>query len=711
MDSIRTLLHRIATEHDFALLETLRDASVWNQWPLEARHALALLFAEYAATALTGPRLEETFTLAESLAPDCPLLANRRATMLTSSAASIENLENAHLAFKQAYKLDPAGSLIAWEPWADTLRRLAVVHQESHYAYEALTYYTKARQTTAAPEKLGRIYYHMALCHHLVGQLSEEAAELTAALELIELARTVQFNTFCIELLHAETLATLSRLLKRPDLSYTALQHALAASNTPEMQKLSQQALHCHHLIATLATSFYKQNHDTALFSLAYEHFDAALRLIPNAQELHLDCAQFLLFSGKTCQEVAVLQEALTHFTKSGINTQEDSPALADWAEAEILLGSFTEDLRHLRSAEKKTNVCIKARATDSSSTLLSTPSATPLPTPSARAISLHALLLTELGRYFSDPNYYQNALNLLKEAPLEYSEDPNIYLSGANAYFGLGEITRDAALLEKACLFYSQVVEHNGEETLHLYNDWASASLRLGELKEEPAAIEKAVQLFETALAIGEKTSLSGVTPTEAFLDCLYSYGCALDGLGDYSQEINHYEKAVHVLSSVLITSPEHLHARYNLALSLSHLGEVTQDIEPLKKAIELFTLLTQDDPEDESSWQEWGISLIHLAEALQDPGRPEESRDLLHDAESKLLQAASLGNPRAYYYLACAHSLLENPALSIHYLQRAAQEKCLPTAQQLVEEDWLANLRTDPSFLLLLEQLPTDN
>lgn len=706
MDSIRTLLYQIATEHDFALLETLRDASVWNQWPQEARHALALLFAEYAASSLTGERLEETFTLAEQLAPDCPLLANRRATMLTSSTATIENLENAHRAFQQAYKLDPAGSLIAWEPWADTLRRLAILHQESQYAYEALTYYTQAKQTTACSKNLGRIYYHMALCHHLLGQLSEEASELTVALEMIELARKAQFNLFCIELLHAETLSTLSRLLKRSDLSYTALQHALNAANAPEMKKLTQQALHCHHLIATVATFLYQQNYDTSLFSLAYEHFDAALRLLPTCQELHLDCARFLLFSGKTCQEVAVLQEALVHFTKSGISTQEASRDLANWAEAEILLGSLTEDLRHLRSAEKKTTICVKASPIDPTALSMA-----PSSTPSACAVALHALLLTELGRYFSEPSYYQTALNLLKESFLEYSEDPNIYFSSANAYFGLGELTKDVLLLEKACLFYSQVIEHRGEESLHFYNDWASASLRLGELKEDAAAIEKAVELFEKALELGESLQLGGPAPTEVFLDCLYSYGCALDGLGDYSQEISHYEKAVHVLSSVLIASPQHLHARYNLATSLSHLGEVTQDIEPLRKAVELFTLLTQDDPEDEAAWQEWGVALIHLAEILQDPGRPEESINLLCDAELKLLQAASLGNPRSYYYLACTHSLLKNSSLSIHYLQRAAQEKCLPTAKQLVEEDWLANVHHDPHFLLLLQQLPPDN
>ena len=253
-------------------------------------------------------------------------------------------------------------------------------------------------------------------------------------------------------------------------------------------------------------------------------------------------------------------------------------------------------------------------------------------------------------------------------------------------------------------------VLESGGEDSLHLYSNWASALLRLGEVSEQESPIEASTHMFELALRTGEKMYLGGETPTDSFLDCLYSYGCALDYLGDYSQEYYYYEKAVHTLSSVLIARPDHPNARYNLAICLSHLGETTQDIEPLRKAIDLFVLLTQEDPEDETAWQEWGLALVHLAEILQDPGRPEESQSLLKDAESKLLQAAALGHSRAYYYLACVHSLLQNKEIALFHLQRAAQEKSLPSLKQLAEEEWLDPLRDETAFHSLLAELSTD-
>lgn len=692
MDFTHALLHQIAAKHDFARLEALRDMSVWIEWPDEARHALALLFAEYAASSLKGEARNETFSLAELLAPGCPLLATRRAIMLSSQQNDVDSLENALLAFEKAQKLDPEGSFISWYAWGDALRHLATLKKESKYAEEALIRYEKACQTTNDEATLSHIYYNMALCYCLLGELSEEASEISTALEMLELAGNTHVDPVSIELLYAKGLSLLSRLLKRPDLSLNGMQRVTDLISTLKIPLLPRQELQCHRLLATLSSTLYKHSYDTALFSIAYQHFDHATQFLPNCVGLHLEFAQFLLFAGKVCQDLAVLQKALEHFAKSGIDTKHPSSLLMDFVEAELLMGGHTENLQLLRSAEKKMTLCINAQPHD------------------PRTISLYTLLLSELGRYFTNPVYYNTALALLEEGFTHHPNHPSLYLSSAQVYLGLGELSKEESYLQKACHAYSMVLEHQGDETLLFYDDWASTLLRLGTLNEDAEVIEKAVHLFEKAIEVGESMHIGGAEPTDPFLNCLYSYGCALDCLGDYSQEIAHYEKAIHILSTVLVANPQHPHARYNLAVSLSHLGEVTQDIEPLRKSIELFTLLTQDDSEDEAAWQEWGVALIHLAEILQDPGRPEESKDLLKDAETKLLRSAYLGNPRAYYFLACVYSLAHNGEMSLHYLQRAAVEKCLPTPDQLAEEEWLEYLQQEPSFHNFLTQLSSD-
>lgn len=687
MDSIRTLLHRISTDRDFALLETLRDASVWGHWPQEARHALALLFADHAARRLRGNLVEETFALAESMAPDCPLVATRRA-MMHSCDINVESLQRAHAAFKQAYKRDPEGSLVFWEAWGNTLRMLALLQKDVNYAEEALCYYEKARKTTNHPEKLGRLFYHMAVCYYFLGETSEEAQEFTKALEMLEHALAAHFDHPCVNLLEAQCLSQLSLLLNRADLLQTALQRAMDVEVHLKSLSLHEQLL-CTHLIATLATHCYKYTYDVSFFSLAHEYFNRALPLAPSPQVLHLELAQFLLLVGRICHEASVIKEALVHFAKSEIDMQAPSLPLADFAEGELILASYTEDLSYLRSAEKKMLACMH--------TLFSDP----------RVLSLHTLVLVELGRYFSDSAYFETALRLLKE-PLETLPDqPSLWLSCAQVYLGLGDLTKKASFWRKACHAFGMVIECAGEETLHIYTDWAATLLRLGEIYDDPASIEKAVKLFETAITLGEKWQLGGAHPTQPFLDCLYSYGCALDCLGDCCQEILHYEKAIQVLSSVLIACPEHPFVRYNLAVTLCHLGEMTQDIEPLRKSIELFMLLTQEDPEDDIAWHEWGLALMHLAQILQDPGRPEEAESILLDAALKLLRAASLGNPRAHYYLACLYSLLENDQLAFFYLRKAIEEKCVPAIEQLVEEEWLKFVQADPAFQELLKQL----
>lgn len=687
MDSIRTLLHRISADRDFALLETLREPSVWEQWPQEARHALALLFADHAARRLSGTLVEETFALAESMAPDCPLLATRRAMML-SSDINVESLQRAHAAFKQAYQRDPEGSLVCWEAWGDTLRMLGTLQKDASLVEEALCYYEKARKSTSHLGKLGRLFYHTAVCYYFLGEISEEAQEFSKALEMLEHALAAHFEHSCVTLLQAQCLSQLSLLLNRADLLHAALQRAMDAEIHLKSLSSEQQLL-CIHLIAALATRCYKHTYDVSFFSLAHDYFNRALPLTPFPQTLHLELAQFLLLVGRICHEGSVIKEALAHFAKSEIDMQVPSFELADFAECELILASYTEDLSYLRSAEKKTLTCMR--------TLFSDP----------RVLSLHTLVLVELGRYFSDSAYFETALKLLEE-PLETLPDqPSLWLSVAQAYLGLGDLTKRGAYWRKACHAFGMVIECAGEETLHIYTDWAATLLRLGEIYDDSASIEKAVKLFETAIALGEKWQLGGAHPTQSFLDCLYSYGCALDCLGDCSQEILHYEKAIQVLSSVLIACPEHPFVRYNLAVTLCHLGEMTQDIEPLRKSIELFTLLTQEDPEDDIAWHEWGLALMHLAQILQDPGRPEEARSILLDAELKLLRAASLGNPRAHYYLACLYSLLENDRLAFFYLRKAIEEKCVPAVEQLVEEEWLKSVQADPAFQELLKQL----
>ena len=595
MDSTRTLLHQIAVDRDFAKLENLREPRIWEEWSQEARHALALLFAEYAASSLKGTQVEETFALANSLAPDCPLLAMRRAKMLSLNHKDVGALEQALLAFEQAHKLDPEGSFISWETWGNTLLHLADSPKRKQARQEALRLYEKAVKTTNDPKSLSRLYYNITLCHTLLGEHSEETSELSTALNMLELVDPAHVDYFHIELLHGRILANLSRLLNRPDLSFNALQRlSLNLANVKTPFSLSK-GLHCHHLLATHASFLYKNTYNTELFSLAYQNFKDALKIKANCPEIHLEFAQLLLFAVRICQDQAMLEEALACFDKSNIDTEQASPALLDWIDAELIMGSHTDDLQILRSAEKKLMVCLKAQPHD------------------PRVISLYTVLLAELGHYFNNVMHFNTALAFIEEAFTHHPNHPSLWMSSALIYLALSGQTRDLSFTEKACHAYSMVVEHHGEETMDLY-DGLGRPLHLSTFTDDLTHLEKSVELFEKALEIGDLCNLAEPIPPLPLSTVSTAMAAAWIVL----------ERSRTRLHTMKRPSPSFLrwlwqittfHARYNLAVSLAHLGEIAQDLDSLRKASDTFFLLTQRSPENKMAWREPGrVTLIHF-------------------------------------------------------------------------------------------------
>ena len=68
--------------------------------------------------------------------------------------------------------------------------------------------------------------------------------------------------------------------------------------------------------------------------------------------------------------------------------------------------------------------------------------------------------------------------------------------------------------------------------------------------------------------------------------------------------------------------------------------------------------------------------------------------------DAELKLTQAIKAGNLQGYYQLACLFSLLEQPDKSLSFLMKTESFQALPPIDELLEDDWLENLRSSSSF-----------
>jgi hypothetical protein len=78
-----------------------------------------------------------------------------------------------------------------------------------------------------------------------------------------------------------------------------------------------------------------------------------------------------------------------------------------------------------------------------------------------------------------------------------------------------------------------------------------------------------------------------------------------------------------------------------------------------------------------------------------------------LYMDAEIKITQAGTLGNVGAYYNLACLYSIVGRTYESMELIQKALFSRSLPSLEELLEDDWLENLRSTSAFVQFFNDL----
>jgi len=187
-------------------------------------------------------------------------------------------------------------------------------------------------------------------------------------------------------------------------------------------------------------------------------------------------------------------------------------------------------------------------------------------------------------------------------------------------------------------------------------------------------------------------------------------NYGCALDSLGEFSGEEEHYELAVQMLTQVFIADPSHYDACYNLGVALTHLGEAVYELEYYNKAIELFSMVTGRDSEDDMAWNEWGMALLTMSDLMEDQTNKSAVETLRDSAKRKLLKAASLGNIASFYNLATLYAISGEYELAVRYLERSAEHGALPPVDEMLSDEWLEKFCSTEIFKEFLRSFPED-
>src|SRR5690606_38851680 len=75
--------------------------------------------------------------------------------------------------------------------------------------------------------------------------------------------------------------------------------------------------------------------------------------------------------------------------------------------------------------------------------------------------------------------------------------------------------------------------------------------------------------------------------------------------------------------------------------------------------------------------------------------------------DAEEKISKAGHLGNEDAYYLLAALYSILGRLYESMTLIEKALSIRALPSLEDLLEDEWLENLRSTGAFASFISEL----
>lgn len=420
------------------------------------------------------------------------------------------------------------------------------------------------------------------------------------------------------------------------------------------------------HLSNALST-LYAYSHDEDHFIQANECFQTAINFASHLPDIWLKWALLLGDSGRKLKDSKRLSASLEKCQKALRLATDKSPVYALMAESLATLGVLTDRLELIHEGQNKLSQLGENHLYHH-----------------AEGICLHAL-----GDYFNDLDYYYQAIESFQAGlSLDRTSDALWYALG-HTYYTVAKIEDEPKSFEKAARFFSRALNLKIRSVYHF--SFAISLSRCAEIAKDEPTMQQAVFHFEQALHI-QKNAIY------LYPEWMFEYASALDSLADYNDNEEHYIKAIEILNHVLSLDPDYPNIHHQLALVMGHYADLTQIPEIFHRSIHHFRLAHTRSKDSDGIILDWAITLINFTQSVD--LREDEIASYCSEAEFKLIQAAKLGNIHAYFHLACLYSILRQLDKSIHFLEKAHAYGALPPAQELLEDDWLENLRQTDFF-----------
>lgn len=561
-----------------------------------------------------------------------------------------------------------------WQAWGSVLSNLGMYSEEHHYFLDAkekfirALFYSEGQDFDALSDlywDIGMNWFHLAL-------QSGEAMDMHQAIEAYQKSHEYEEN-MPADFWKDYGEACLNFAGHMNDIRfYTKAISCLK-------QALSLDSAHCEswQLLAEALQKLYFITHDEDHFNQANECYASATQLEGQESQIWLDWAAFLCDSAKRVVDIKRLRYCIEKCQKAFALDPEDPMIQAIWAEALALLGNYTDRLDLIYEAQNKVSQAIEKEDL------------------SPEIWYSYGICMQTLGHYFNDHDYYYQAIEKFQEGlSIDRTCHKHWHAIGWTYSF-LGDAESDTNNLELSLRFFKKAIDLT-PSTYYMF-DYAVAMAKLGEITRLQSWFEQAVEQFEHV--INTQKNAVYLHP-----DWLFHYACTLDALGDFHEEEFYYLKAIEIFSHILMVDPDFGQIHHRIALALCHLGELMDDIDAYFRSVHHFRIAAKNEEENDVILLDWSSVLINIA--ILSPHNSEKEQ-FFQEAEYKLMAAMRLGNLHSYYHLACLHSLTGYYEKAMGCIEKARQSDALPPMEEVLQDEWLEDLRSTEAFQAFLTQL----
>lgn len=677
--ALRTLLKGKSVRN----LRPFQDVTLWERLSKDERKALSLVFIQAGKRVLLkkSPAAYNYFSFAENVAFFSKEMWAEQAKVWQIYGRKFHN-ERAF--YKAKEKLDRAANIhsTSFEEALELGKincSLAFSSRNSEYVEDADLWFQRAKSLVGNKKSYEKsLHSFWGTLWELSYLISEEPSDLLKGIhhyqKIYEQSSTSPsfLQTYSLCLLRMERASSKTHyVFQALDMLKVSMDKERCAKS-PSLQKCYAKCLKRAYELSG-KESFYKQS---------LEMFRTLISKKEDSDSLYLELGCLLLHSGQRTSNPKRVYQAYEIFLLIRQRDPENFTAWQYSAEALAYLGYYTDQFKLLKEAELLAKHSLKIAPEE------------------AYGWYVYGDVLEKLGAYFEDELHIFQSIECYQKGISLDKELPELWTGLADAVQYLAEANGDLEMFEKAVSYNLRALENRPEDP-YIMNRVGWLSLRKSEISSQKSDVENSVAYLEKAI---KQRSSNGGNPEVSWL---YNYGCALDFLGDYSESVECYEKAISVLAYVTRLEPDDIAARYNLALAWSHLGEVTSEAKYFLIAIEYFQGIINDDDQDDLSWNDWGVALLNLASIEGILGESPLVSSLFKEAEEKLEKAVQLGNANAYYHLACHSILTHQFDKGIDYLYIADAKGGLPPVEEMLKDDWLEEIKDQPAFKRLLDDL----